>query len=87
MNAYEVDFRIQWPDDTTHWLAIHGEVLHDSEGLTVGMAGTVADVTPRKVTEITLRTKQEELRRNEAYLAEGQGLSHTGSWAWKVFSG
>jgi len=83
---YEVDFRIQWPDGTTHWLAGHGEVLHDSEGLT-GMAGTVADVTPRKVAEITLRTKQEELRRSEAYLAEGQRLSHTGSWAWNVSSG
>lgn len=29
----------------------------------------------------------EELRRSEAYLAEGQRLSHTGSWAWNVSSG
>ncbi len=29
----------------------------------------------------------EELRRSEAYLAEGQRLSHTGSWAFKVPSG
>src|SRR5713226_4009292 len=27
---------------------------------------------------------EEKLRRSEAYLAEGQKLSHTGSWAWKV---
>jgi PAS domain S-box-containing protein len=27
---------------------------------------------------------EEKLRRSEAYLAEGQRLSHTGSWAWDV---
>jgi PAS domain S-box-containing protein len=27
---------------------------------------------------------EDQLRRSEAYLAEGQKLSHTGSWAWKV---
>jgi len=29
----------------------------------------------------------EELRRSEAYLAAGQRLSHTGSWAWNISSG
>lgn len=27
---------------------------------------------------------EEELRRSEAYLSEGQRLTHTGSWAWSV---
>src|SRR5438128_4133378 len=35
----------------------------------------VLDLTERKRAE-------EELRRSEAYLAEAQKLSHTGSWAW-----
>jgi PAS domain S-box-containing protein len=30
---------------------------------------------------------EEELRRSEAYLAEGQNISHTGSWAWNVKTG
>jgi PAS domain S-box-containing protein len=30
------------------------------------------------------REAEEKLRRSEAYLAEGQRLSHTGSWAWNV---
>ncbi len=30
---------------------------------------------------------EEELRRSEAYLAEGQNISHTGSWAWNVTTG
>src|ERR1700720_3959454 len=38
----------------------------------------------------TIRTREERkrsdeaLRRSQAYLAEGQRLSHTGSWAWNV---
>jgi signal transduction histidine kinase len=30
---------------------------------------------------------EERLRRSEAYLAEGQKISHTGSWAWNAASG
>jgi PAS domain S-box-containing protein len=30
------------------------------------------------------RRAEEELRRSEAYLSEGQRLTHTGSWAWNV---
>ena len=30
---------------------------------------------------------EEELRRSEAYLAEGQRISHTGSWGWNVATG
>jgi PAS domain-containing protein len=38
------------------------------------------DITDRKRAE-------ERLRRSEAYLAEGQRLCHTGSWAWNVTTG
>jgi PAS domain S-box-containing protein len=31
--------------------------------------------------------KEEELCRSEAYLAEAQRLSHTGTWAWNISSG
>ena len=33
------------------------------------------------------RRAEEELRRSEAYLAEGQRISHTGSWGWNVATG
>jgi PAS domain S-box-containing protein len=42
--------------------------------------GIVEDITERKNAE-------EQLRRSEAYLAAGQRLSHTGSWALDVSSG
>src|SRR5207237_9869867 len=38
------------------------------------------DITERKETE-------EELRRSEAFLTQGQKISHTGSWTWNVPTG
>jgi len=38
--------------------------------------------------QLTERRRAEvELRRSEAYLAEGQRISHTGSWGWNVATG
>jgi PAS domain S-box-containing protein len=45
-----------------------------------GLAMFVTYITERKRAE-------EELRRSEAYLAEGERIRHTGSWAWNVSSG
>jgi PAS domain S-box-containing protein len=49
--------------------------MKDDAGRVVGAATIARDITDRKRAE-------EALRRSEAYLAEGQRLSHTGSWAW-----
>jgi PAS domain S-box-containing protein len=49
---------------------------------------TFQDITARKLAEAAkdLRS-EEELRRSEAFLADGQRLSMTGSFSWKVESG
>ena len=49
--------------------------VRDAEHGFLGSFAMLTDITERKRAE-------EALRRNEAYLAEGQRLSHTGSWAW-----
>jgi PAS domain S-box-containing protein len=36
---------------------------------------------------IERKSAQENLRRSEAFLAEGQRISHTGSWSWSISTG
>jgi len=54
--------------------------LMDKSGEVIGASKIARDITERKRAE-------EKLRRSEACLAEGQRLSHTGSWAWNVHTG
>lgn len=54
----------------------------------VRLANGSVDYIVKLVQDITERKRAEEkLKRNEMYLAEGQRLSHTGSWAWNVVTG
>src|ERR1700730_15984286 len=41
----------------------------------------------RRFAAQTLELQEENLQRSEAYLAEAQRLTHTGSWAWRVAGG
>jgi PAS domain S-box-containing protein len=52
----------------------------NNESGNIEFVGAVTDTTESKRTE-------EALRLSEAYLAEGQRLSHTGSWHWNVRTG
>ena len=74
---YEQEFRIVLPDGATRHIHTAGHPVFDSKEQFVELVGTHIDVTERKRVE-------EALRRSEAYLAEAQRLSHTGSWAYKL---
>jgi PAS domain S-box-containing protein len=71
---YEDEYRIVRPNGEVRDLHIIGHPVFDSTGNLLEYIGTTADVTERKRAE-------EALRRSEAYLAEAQRLTHTGSWA------
>jgi len=53
--------------------------IRDGSGRIVGVSKVARDVTEGKRAE-------ETLRRSEAYLADAQRLTHTGSWAWSAFT-
>ena len=70
------DYRVVLPDGTVKYLHIVGHPSLDANGNLVEYVGTAMDITDRK-------RAQEALQRSEAYLAEAQKLTHTGSWAWR----
>jgi len=78
--GYEVEFRTVLPDGTIRY--IHGVVrpVFNASGDLVEFVASAMDVTERKRTE-------EALRQTEYYLAEGERLTHTGSYAWNKESG
>ena len=51
---------------------------------TVDILGSIASVVGQGIER---KRSEDQLRRSEAYLAEGQRLTHTGSWAWRLDSG
>ena len=73
------DFRIVLPDGTIKYLHSVAHPVTQS-GEVTEVVGTVMDVTEQELLT-------QELRRREAYLAEAQKLSHTGSFGWKPDTG
>jgi hypothetical protein len=49
--------------------------------------GTGADKSRAAAGNLRTQTHRSSTQTSEAYLAEGQRLSHTGSWGWNVVSG
>jgi PAS domain S-box-containing protein len=64
-------------DGSRFWANVVITALTDDTGELQGFATVTRDLTERKRAE-------EELRRSEAYLAQAQRLSHTGSWGWNA---
>jgi PAS domain S-box-containing protein len=74
---YDIEFRLLLPDGTLKYTQSVGHPVLDASGNLVQFVGSTTDITERKRAE-------EALRRSEAYLAETQRLSHTGSWAFNA---
>ena len=96
-HAYDVEYRVRRRDGVYRWFKTRGVPIRDSKGGIVNWFGSCTDITDAKHTEEALRharlelekkvaERTTELRRNEAYLAEAQGLTRTGSWALNVAS-
>ena len=74
------DFRIVLPDGAVKHLHSIAHPARDASGEITEIIGTVVDVTEHELLT-------QELRRREAYLAEAQRLSHTGSFGWSADTG
>ncbi len=74
------EYRVVWPDQSTHWLKALGRVYCGSDGEPSRMDGVILDITVRKEAEIALRQANERLEL--AKQAAGQGI-----WDWDIVSG
>jgi formate hydrogenlyase transcriptional activator len=76
----EAHFRVVLPEGSTRHMYGMGRPLVNPLGGPDEFVGAVMDITEAKQAEM-------KLRESEAYLAEAQRLSHTGSWAWNPATG
>jgi signal transduction histidine kinase len=88
---FDVEWRFPLPDGSLRYHHSVGHPIVDKDGEVVEYVGTLVDVTEQYLAGMALerenaerRRAEAELRRNEAFLAEGQRISRTGSWAWNV---
>ncbi|HEY0464351.1 MAG TPA: PAS domain-containing protein [Polyangiaceae bacterium] len=75
----ETEARLRRFDGEYRWFLFRVNPLREASGQIVKWYGTNTDIDDRKRAE-------EGLRRSEAFLAEGQRLSQTGSFSWFVDS-
>ncbi len=76
----ESEARLRRFDGVYRWFSFHAVPLYDGTGKLTKWYGQTIDIDDRK-------RAGEQLRRSEAYLAEAQRLSLTGSFGWNISSG
>lgn len=75
----DTEARMRRHDGEYRWFLFRANPLRDAAGTIVKWYGTNVDIEDRKRAE-------EELRRSQVLLAEGQRVSRTGSFYWRVDS-
>jgi GAF domain-containing protein len=60
------------------------EMLASQAAISLENAGLYADLQQENVVR---KRAEEELRRSEGFLAQGERIGHIGSWAWHVATG
>ena len=74
------EHRVLLPSGATRHVRVVARAMRNTATNSLTYIGAVADITEATQAEA-------ELRRSEAYLAEAQRLSKSGSWAWNVRTG
>src|SRR5215469_16996851 len=62
-HTFDAEFRVVWPEGSTHWVHAKGTVLIDDSGRPSRSAGVIWDTNERKHAEAALRESEERFRR------------------------
>lgn len=68
---FHEEFRVVWPDNSTHWVDDKGKTFFDATGKPLYMTGACIDITARKRAEHDLRDAQQKLSQH------AEELEHT----------
>ncbi|MDQ4068562.1 MAG: SpoIIE family protein phosphatase [Actinomycetota bacterium] len=49
--AYDLEYRVIWPDGSVHWLQGRGQVTLDDDGAVTGRIGCMTDITTRRLAD------------------------------------
>jgi PAS domain S-box-containing protein len=60
---YSTEYRVIWPDQSVHWLAVRGKGFYDPQGKIIRMQGVIFDITERKNVEVALHESEIKFRR------------------------
>jgi PAS domain S-box-containing protein len=52
---FESEYRVIWPNQSTHWILFHGRPFYDEQGKALRVLGTSLDITERKQIEEAVR--------------------------------
>ena len=75
-----IDFRVIKPDGTLVHVHSQGKAVRDAQGEIVALAGSLQDISARKLNELELQRALDRAERSEESLAHAQSIGHIGSW-------
>lgn len=76
-SAYHIEYRVIWPEGSTHWLAERGKLYHDENGAPIRVAGVCWDISERMQAEAHVRELSERL-------SIALDAANVGTWYWDI---
>jgi signal transduction histidine kinase len=68
--AYDIEYRVRQSDGTFRWVQARGRVESDGAGHATYFHGAVIDITDRKLSELSLRDNNQQLKRSNRDLED-----------------
>jgi PAS domain S-box-containing protein len=85
--SFAAEWRVTWPDGTTHWLFGRAWVSKDDTGKPLRLMGANTDVTERKLAELEVLRIKVDLAENQERLRLAQQVARIGTFVWNLQTG